>query len=67
MSMVEPEHRDLEVPEADEIEQHTPLFDTDADADARTAAAPTLPDEAAEGDALDQTLSVQSEDEYPPG
>jgi len=60
--MVEPEHHNLEVPEADEIEQHTPLVDTDAE----TTAAPSLPDEAAEGDALEQNLSIEPEDEYPP-
>jgi len=61
--MVEPEHHDLEVPEADEIEQHTPLLDTDTDAG---SADRSLPDEAAEGDALEQSMTVESEDEYPP-
>jgi hypothetical protein len=60
--MVEPEHHDLEVPEADEIEQHTALVDSDAE----TPTAPSLPDEAAEGDALEQSIPVELEDEYPP-
>jgi len=67
MSMIEPrtpepQHHDLEVPEADEIEQQTAVLDTDAE----TTAVPSLPDEAAEGDALEQRVSVELEDEYPP-
>jgi hypothetical protein len=60
--MVEPEHHNLEVPEADEIEQHTSLVDTDTEA----PVTPSLPNEAAEGDALEQNMSIEPEDEYPP-
>jgi len=36
------------------------------DIDAETTAVASLPDEAAEGDALEQRVSVEPEDEYPP-
>jgi len=60
----ERQHHDLEVPEADEIEQRTAVLDTDTETEAATAA--SLPDEAAEGDALEQRVPVEPEDEYPP-
>jgi len=60
--MVTRGHDDPEVPEADEIEQHTPVEATD---DAATEP-DVLPAEAAEADVWEQAQQVDDAEEYPP-